>query len=55
MIPESDDAALQRPEFKLRQSVLALYPGTTCFYSATVMSPPSRVSLCWNVNDPLVS
>ncbi len=44
-VPKSDDAALEEAEFKLRQSVLALYPGTTCFYSAVVMSTPSRVSV----------
>lgn len=41
-LPESDEAALESPEFRLRQNVLALFPGTTCFYSAVVMSQPSR-------------
>lgn len=41
-LPESDESALESPEFRLRQNVLALFPGTTCFYSAVVMSQPSR-------------
>lgn len=45
LVPESDEAALEQVEFKLRQNVLALFPGTTCFYSAVVMSTPSRVKM----------
>ena len=39
-----DQTALDGPagEIKLRQSVLALFPGTTCFYPAIVVSTPSR-------------
>lgn len=44
LIPETEDAALSRVEFRLKQNVLALFPGTTCFYSSIVMSQPSRVS-----------
>ena len=29
-------------EFATDKKVLALYPGTTCFYEATVVHPPSR-------------
>lgn len=43
LIPENEEAALSRPEFKLKQNVLALFPGTTCFYSSVVMSQPTRV------------
>lgn len=44
MIADNQEDALARPEFKLRQNVLALFPGTTCFYSSIVMSQPSRVN-----------
>lgn len=43
VIPETEDVALDRPEFRLKQNVLALFPSTTCFYSSVVMSQPSRV------------
>ncbi|KAI8089902.1 SGF29 tudor-like domain-containing protein [Halteromyces radiatus] len=36
------DAIEHRPEFPPGRHVLALYPGTTCFYKAIVMSPPSK-------------
>lgn len=31
------------PEIPISQDVLALYPGTTCFYKATVVMVPSKV------------
>ncbi|ORX55642.1 hypothetical protein DM01DRAFT_1373383 [Hesseltinella vesiculosa] len=31
-----------RPEISAGRHVLALYPGTTCFYKAIVVSPPSK-------------
>lgn len=31
------------PEIPANQDVLALYPGTTCFYKAIVISPPNKV------------
>ncbi|TPX35220.1 hypothetical protein SmJEL517_g02322 [Synchytrium microbalum] len=40
-IPIPKDVS-KKPEFQLGQQVLALYPGTSCFYSASVMIPPSR-------------
>lgn len=33
------------PEVPAGQDVLALYPGTTCFYKATVILPPNKVAL----------
>ena len=30
-------------EFPVGHGVLALFPGTTCFYGATVVAPPSKV------------
>lgn len=45
LIPDNEEVALSRVEFRLKQNVLALFPGTTCFYSSIVMSQPSRVSL----------
>ncbi|KAG1152644.1 hypothetical protein G6F37_005780 [Rhizopus arrhizus] len=30
------------PEIPANQDVLALYPGTTCFYKAIVISPPNK-------------
>lgn len=32
-----------QPEFPSGSVVLALYPGTTCFYKATVVLPPSKI------------
>jgi len=29
-------------EFSVGKKVLALYPSTTCFYEATIISPPSK-------------
>lgn len=43
IIPENEEEALNRVEFRLKQNVLALFPGTTCFYPSVVMSQPSRV------------
>lgn len=40
-IPNSDEAKAAT-EIQAHQDVLALYPGTTCFYKATVVSPPSK-------------
>ncbi|TPX37838.1 hypothetical protein SeMB42_g05740 [Synchytrium endobioticum] len=40
-IPIPKDVS-KKPEFLIGQQVLALYPTTSCFYSATVMVPPSR-------------
>lgn len=37
----SEEAKLS-PEIPPHQDVLALYPGTTCFYKATVIAPPSK-------------
>lgn len=37
-----DQTALDGGEIRLRQPVLALFPGTTCFYPAVVVSTPSR-------------
>jgi len=39
----SSEAAKSSPEIPAQQDVLALYPGTTCFYKATVIAPPSKV------------
>lgn len=39
-IPDNMD---NQPEYPSGRHVLALYPGTTCFYKATVMTPPSKV------------
>ncbi|CAO0800808.1 unnamed protein product [Mucor circinelloides] len=38
----SSEAAKSSPEIPAQQDVLALYPGTTCFYKATVIAPPSK-------------
>ncbi|KAI8341290.1 SGF29 tudor-like domain-containing protein [Chlamydoabsidia padenii] len=38
-IPDITDNRLEYPS---GHHVLALYPGTTCFYKATVMVPPSK-------------
>ncbi|KAI8638709.1 SGF29 tudor-like domain-containing protein [Parasitella parasitica] len=38
----SSEAAKASPEIPAQQDVLALYPGTTCFYKATVIAPPSK-------------
>lgn len=32
-------------ELDIGQDVLALYPGTTCFYKAKVIEPPSKVKI----------
>jgi len=32
----------QLPEIPAHTDVLALYPGTTCFYNAIVITPPSK-------------
>ncbi|KAI8990171.1 SGF29 tudor-like domain-containing protein [Pilobolus umbonatus] len=40
-IPNSDEAKVST-EIQAHQNVLALYPGTTCFYKATVITPPSK-------------
>ncbi|KAI8380230.1 SGF29 tudor-like domain-containing protein [Blakeslea trispora] len=39
----SSEEARSSPEILAQQDVLALYPGTTCFYKATVVAPPSKV------------
>lgn len=44
-MPESHEIR-HLPELKAGQDVLALYPGTTCFYKATVILPPKQVR-CW--------
>lgn len=41
-VKSSEEAKLSA-EIPARQDVLALYPGTTCFYKATVIAPPSKV------------
>ncbi|OBZ86499.1 SAGA-associated factor 29 [Choanephora cucurbitarum] len=38
----SSEEARLSPEIPAQQDVLALYPGTTCFYKATVVAPPSK-------------
>lgn len=43
-IPNVDEAK-GLTEINTGQDVLALYPGTTCFYRAKVAAPPSKVSL----------
>ncbi|KAG1089327.1 hypothetical protein G6F42_020001 [Rhizopus arrhizus] len=45
-IPNVDEAK-GLTEINTGQDVLALYPGTTCFYRAKVAAPPSKVSLVW--------
>ncbi|KAI9316031.1 SGF29 tudor-like domain-containing protein [Dichotomocladium elegans] len=40
-VPDSYEIR-QLPEIKIGQDVLALYPGTTCFYKATVILPPKQ-------------
>ncbi|KAI8329399.1 SGF29 tudor-like domain-containing protein [Chlamydoabsidia padenii] len=41
-IPDRNE---HRPEYPTGHLVLALYPGTTCFYKAIVMVPPTKVRL----------
>lgn len=41
-VPLDEESALSSTEFKLKQSVMALFPGTTCFYTASIVSTPSR-------------
>lgn len=48
-IPNVDEAK-GLTEINTGQDVLALYPGTTCFYRAKVAAPPSKVSLVNHVN-----
>ncbi|KAI8094950.1 SGF29 tudor-like domain-containing protein [Gilbertella persicaria] len=38
----SSEEARLSVEIPAQQDVLALYPGTTCFYKATVVAPPSK-------------
>lgn len=45
-VKSSEEAKLS-PETPAYQDVLALYPGTTCFYKATVIAPPSKVNLVY--------
>ncbi|RUS24392.1 SGF29 tudor-like domain-containing protein [Jimgerdemannia flammicorona] len=40
-IPNESEVRLL-PEIPPNQDVLALYPGTTCFYKATVVVSPSK-------------
>jgi hypothetical protein len=40
-VPSFEEAE-SLPEIPAQQDVLALYPGTTCFYKATVIAPPSK-------------
>jgi SAGA-associated factor 29 len=42
-IPDTDEAK-ELEELNPGLDVLALYPGTTCFYRAKVIAPPSKVS-----------
>lgn len=37
----------QLPEIPSHTDVLALYPGTTCFYNAIVITPPSKVQIVY--------
>lgn len=41
-IPNASEARVLA-ELDIGQDVLALYPGTTCFYKAKVIEPPSKV------------
>ncbi|KAI9363843.1 SGF29 tudor-like domain-containing protein [Pilaira anomala] len=43
-IPDADEAAKGHTELNSGQDVLALYPGTTCFYRAKIVSAPSKVN-----------
>jgi hypothetical protein len=43
-VPHRDEARAL-PEYNTGHDVLALYPGTTCFYRAKVMASPSKVSV----------
>lgn len=43
-IPDADEAK-GHTELNPGQDVLALYPGTTCFYRAKIVSAPSKVKL----------
>ncbi|KAI9480831.1 MAG: SGF29 tudor-like domain-containing protein [Benjaminiella poitrasii] len=38
----SSEEARSLPEIPAQKDVLALYPGTTCFYKAIVIAPPSK-------------
>ncbi|KAI0233728.1 hypothetical protein L0F63_002043, partial [Massospora cicadina] len=40
-LPEEQDLSYEN-EFPPGHEVLALYPNTTCFYKATVITPPSK-------------
>ncbi|CEG84284.1 hypothetical protein RMATCC62417_18107 [Rhizopus microsporus] len=40
-VPTPKEAEMA-PEIPAHQEVLALYPSTTCFYRAVVISPPSK-------------
>lgn len=48
-VPSFEEAE-SLPEIPAQQDVLALYPGTTCFYKATVIAPPSKVGLIISFN-----
>ncbi|CAG8526511.1 15936_t:CDS:2 [Acaulospora colombiana] len=39
-IPNQGD--MRTPEFPQSHTVIALYPGTTCFYKAVVVKPPEK-------------
>lgn len=42
-LPATEEEALaSTADIKMRQRVLALFPGTTCLYAATVLSTPAR-------------
>jgi SAGA-associated factor 29 len=43
MIPNPADIRPSQ-EFTPNTTVLALYPGTTCFYKASVVLPPTKLS-----------
>jgi hypothetical protein len=45
-VKTSEDAKLSS-EIPAQQDVLALYPGTTCFYKAIVIAPPSKVIIVY--------
>lgn len=44
-IPDADEAK-SHAELNPGQDILALYPGTTCFYRAKVIATPTKV--CYN-------
>jgi len=48
-LPTSLPPVHMKHEFPENSKVLALYPNTTCFYMATVISPPSKTGIAYKV------